>query len=1436
MPPSMHTFRRIFTVGLIAAGAVLLGPSHARVSADVAAGIIISEVDPSGSSSAYGADWFEVTNTGAAPVDISGWKMDDSSNAFATAVPLRGVTVIPAGASAVFFEGTASGTTDATILANFSTAWFGTATPPPGLLIGAYGGTGVGLSSGTDAVNLFDAGGNRVTGVSFGAANAAFTFDNTAGLGSTTTPLPAIATLSAVGVNGAFAAKTGGEVGSPGRRVVHASPLSTIDLSSYVRVGRYDLPEPTRTAAPPNNLIAQEASAVTYDWDTDTLFVVGDGGTAVVQVSKTGQLINSMTLAPGGSPQGTEFYDTEGLTYVGGGRFVLIEERDRQVNLFTYVAGATLTRADVKTVKLGTFAGNEGIEGLSYDPQTNGFIVVKETAPEGIFQTGVDFNAGTATNGSPTTENSINLFDPALANLLDFADVFALSNLSSLSGPDSGDLLILSQESGKIVKVDRTGTIFSALTIRSDAGNPLSVPLQQDEGLTMDGDGILYVVNENGGGDADHPQLWVYAPSAVPNQPPTAVALTNPVSSLPENTSTTTAIKLANVVVTDDGLGMNNLAVTGPDAAFFDVDATGLYLKAGTVLDFETKPSYSVTVAVDDPSVGSPVDATAAFTLTITDIVEAPPQTVIISEVAPWGSGSSPYVSDWFEVTNTGASRVNMTGWKMDDNSNLFSSGVTLNGVGNVAPGESVIFMESSSPATAKAAFLSAWFGASPPATLQVGSYSGSGVGLSTSADAVNLYDAGGILKANVTFGASPANAPFATFDNAAGINNAPISQLSAPGVNGAFIGAGDHNEIGSPGAITNPPPPPPHLIISEVAPFSSGNSPVAADWFEVTNQGAAAVGLAGWKVDDNSESPVAAVPLSGVASIAPGESVIFIETADLAGAKIAFANAWFGGTLPAGLQVGAYSGSSVGLSTSGDAVNLYNPAGVLQAKVFFGTWPANAPFATFDNAAGVNSAGISQRSTAGVNGAFLAADGVEVGSPGTIASDVTPPTIDPAPDMVLSAIDASGATATYAAPLAHDNVDLSVAVVCSPASGSPFGLGSTVVTCGAMDAAHNAAAPVTFTVLVVDTTAPVVAPLANLTASTTGSSAIVTFTATATDNVSAPANVVVACSPASGTAFPLGVTTVSCTAKDQAGNTSDAVSFTVTVTENRLGRFVALSRDLTWMRTGATALTGDVGAIERRHPDHTGDVNVDDGGRDDVTVRIGAGATVVSPSSRVVGDTVLLLNRSTVQNVVDNFLLARKNSTVQGTTTNPMDVPFTTLPVLPAVQAGSAAVNVAKNATVTLAPGAYGAVHVAAGGTLIMSGGLYQVESIDLAASATLLFHAATELRVRTELDTRAKAKVIVDPTVSGLSASQVVIYVLGRDRDCHQIEADDDGDDAGPVTVNIGANSIVQANIVAGQGTVWLRSKTHATGAFIGMHVRIGANVELTLDSAFR
>lgn len=935
--------------------------------------LIITEVHPSGSGNGtYAADWFEVTNLSQTPVNITGWKVDDSSNAFASAVALRGVTSIPAGQSVIFFEGTDSGSTDATILAAFSNAWFGTVTPPAGTLIGAYGGSGIGLSGSGDAVNLFDAAGTLVTGVSFGAATASATFDNAAGAGSRTLPLPAITTLSVVGVGGASLSANGSETGSPGRII------AGIDLSKYVRIGRYDLPEPTRSPKPAGSLLAQEVSAVTYNWDTNTLFVVGDGGTSVVQVTKTGQLVDSMTLAAGSSPQGTEFYDPEGLTYIGNGTFVMSEERDRRIVRFTYAAGTTLTRAATQSVVIGTFVPNIGVEGISFDPQTGGYIAVEEIEPLQVFLTQLNFAAGTSSNGVPGVEPT-NLFNPAPLGLLDFADVFAVSNLPTLIGhPQFQDLLLLSQESGKIVHVNRTGAVLNSLTIQSDAGNPLDIASQQHEGLTMDGTGFLYIVSENGGGDFDHPQLWVYAPAAAANLAPTAVTLTNGVTAILETANTAAPTKVADIVVTDDGLGTNALTVGGADATSFEIAGSALHLKAGVVLNYEQKNSYSVTVSVDDAALGGTPDATSAvFTLNVTDVVNENPSasSIVFSEVAPWSSGNSAIGADWFEVTNLGTVAIPLTGWKVDDSSASVAAALPLNGITSIAPGESVIFIETADPAAMAATFRSNWFGASPPAGLQIGSYTGNGAGLSTGGDGLNLYDGNGVLQANVSFGVSPAG-PYPTFDNAAGLNSATITRMSKVGTHGAFAAAANAAEIGSPGNVGR-------IIISEVAPWSSGDSPVAADWFELTNGSARVIDLTGWTMDDSSGSPAAAVPMSGVASIAPGESVIFLESSDLPTVAAAFRENWFGAHSPSRPQIGSYSGSGVGLSTGGDAVHVYNADGVLQAFVTFGASPGNAPFATFDNASAVHKAAISQLSVAGVNGAFVTRSDDEVGSPG---------------------------------------------------------------------------------------------------------------------------------------------------------------------------------------------------------------------------------------------------------------------------------------------------------------------------------------------------------------------------------------------------------------------------------------------------------------------
>jgi hypothetical protein len=180
------------------------------------AAIRITEVNSNGSSTSYGGDWFELTNTGNTAVSgVDNWKFDDSSNDVNAAVSLTGVSSIPAGQSAIFIEG------DSTTASSFLAAYFG-GNVPAGLLIGTYSGSGIGLSSGGDAVNIYDAANGNVVlaSVTFGAVATGKTLDNAAALDNT-----AISTLSAAGVNGAFstvgnvlpaATPTTPEVGSPG--------------------------------------------------------------------------------------------------------------------------------------------------------------------------------------------------------------------------------------------------------------------------------------------------------------------------------------------------------------------------------------------------------------------------------------------------------------------------------------------------------------------------------------------------------------------------------------------------------------------------------------------------------------------------------------------------------------------------------------------------------------------------------------------------------------------------------------------------------------------------------------------------------------------------------------------------------------------------------------------------------------------------------------------------------------------------------------------------------------------------------------------------------------------------------------------------------------------------------------------------------------------
>ncbi|HOQ04595.1 MAG TPA: lamin tail domain-containing protein [Anaerohalosphaeraceae bacterium] len=96
---------------------------------------------------------------------------------------------------------------------------------------------------------------------------------------------------------------------------------------------------------------------------------------------------------------------------------------------------------------------------------------------------------------------------------------------------------------------------------------------------------------------------------------------------------------------------------------------------------------------------------------------------------------------EFVEFTNVGTTSVDMTGWSFDDNSRTPGS-VDLSAFGLVSPGESVILTEADA-----AAFRTAWgLGASVKIIGNLTHNLGRN-------DEINLYDAGGVLIARLTYG-----------------------------------------------------------------------------------------------------------------------------------------------------------------------------------------------------------------------------------------------------------------------------------------------------------------------------------------------------------------------------------------------------------------------------------------------------------------------------------------------------------------------------------------------------------------------------------------------------------------------------------------------------------------------------------------------------------
>ena len=254
--------------------------------------------------------------------------------------------------------------------------------------------------------------------------------------------------------------------------------------------------------------------------------------------------------------------------------------------------------------------------------------------------------------------------------------------------------------------------------------------------------------------------------------------------------------------------------------------------------------------------------------------VSAEPLIRITEVMSSSGSGGTP---DWFEITNYGTTDVDLTGWRMDDNSVSIAASVelfayTTGPLGNpwgtsflLNPGESAVFLETAAGA-ALPAFQTFWNLGPEPGNIRnpkLGFYSGSGVGFSSSGDAVVIYSGpgtgAGAEVTRVSFGAATTGSSFYwSYDAEGELATARLGTVSVVGVADAYPSTEALN-TGSPGVA---------VVAADVEPLY---------W---TSNGTSLGGTGVWDTSSNRWAPAltigGGIPEGSATTWSDGASAIF--------------------------------------------------------------------------------------------------------------------------------------------------------------------------------------------------------------------------------------------------------------------------------------------------------------------------------------------------------------------------------------------------------------------------------------------------------------------------------------------------------------------------------------------------------------------------------
>ena len=215
-----------------------------------------------------------------------------------------------------------------------------------------------------------------------------------------------------------------------------------------------------------------EASDLTYNPQTKTLFSVMGKNPFLVELTLQGDVLRKMPLNGWNNP--------EGVTMMENGLMAVVDERQHSLTLIKVDPQTQqLNKADFPSYDLGPSKDqNKAFEAVTWDKR-NQQLILGEERPPALFTWKSD--------GSQTLTGDKH----KLANTeLD------MRNLSALAvDPRTGHLLALSADSHLLLELDEKGEQVSFMTLLGGF-NGLKNTIPRAEGVTMDENGTLYLVSE----------------------------------------------------------------------------------------------------------------------------------------------------------------------------------------------------------------------------------------------------------------------------------------------------------------------------------------------------------------------------------------------------------------------------------------------------------------------------------------------------------------------------------------------------------------------------------------------------------------------------------------------------------------------------------------------------------------------------------------------------------------------------------------------------------------------------------------------------------------------------------------------------------------------------------------------------------------------------